>query len=169
MQNVVSAGLAVGMIGLICALLASFYFLGRLIRYEYAYHRDEWERDGRPNAPFFRPPETTWFRSGLAYQRCALSWPLYTPLWMRADPAAKVLHSRLWSCVLIWNLGLIIWILLFVWCLAATPSIQRGDADMWLGQVCFLIKRCMGDFLFPLEEGFGEPWFPTLERRDFLG
>ena len=35
---------------LIATLVASLYFLGRLIRHEYAFHRAAWKRDGRPNA-----------------------------------------------------------------------------------------------------------------------
>jgi hypothetical protein len=123
MLNALGAALALGLMALLGVLLGSFYFLGRLIRHEYAFHREAWERDGRPNAPFFCPPETTWFRSGMAYQRCALGWPLYTPVWVQADPAAKALHSRLRWCLFIWNAGFITWILLFLWYLAATQNI----------------------------------------------
>ena len=123
MQNAFTALAVLALIGLIGVLLASFYFLDRLIRYEYAFHRDAWEQDGRPTGFFFRAPESTWFRSGMAFQRCALGWPLYTPAWVRADPTAKALRSRLRWCVLIWNAGFITWLLLFVRYLAATPSI----------------------------------------------
>ena len=123
MQNALGAILALALMVLVGVLIASFYFLDRLIRYEYAFHREAWERDGRPNAPFFRPPEITWFRSGIAFQRCALGWPLHTPGWVRGDPAAKALHSRLRWCVLIWNVGFLTWFLLFTWYLAATQSI----------------------------------------------
>jgi hypothetical protein len=108
MQNVLGAALSLALVALVCVLIASFYFLGRLIRYEYAFHREAWERDGRPTFAFFRPPESTWFRSGIASQWCALSWPLYTPTWVRADPTAKALHSRMRWCVLIWNIGFIL-------------------------------------------------------------
>jgi hypothetical protein len=123
MLNVLGALLALALMALLGVLRGSFYFLGRLIHHEYAFHREAWERDGRPNAPFFCPPETTWFRSGMAYQRCALGWPLCTPAWVRADPAAKALHTRLRWSVLIWNAGFITWILLFLWYLAATQRI----------------------------------------------
>ncbi len=126
MLDALGAALALAMMGLIAVLLASFYFLGRLVRHEYAHHRAAWERDGRPNAPFFCPRETTWFRSGMAYQRCALTWPLYTPAWMRTDPTAKALHSRLRWCVLIWNAGFITWVILFLWYLAATNASNQA-------------------------------------------
>ena len=123
MHDVIGAVFALIMVGLVGVLMASFYFLDRLIRYEYAYHRDAWVQDGCPNAPFFRPPETTWFRSGMAFQRCALAWPLYTPAWVRGDSAAKALHSRLRWCVLIWNAGFITLLLFFARYAAATQSI----------------------------------------------
>jgi hypothetical protein len=123
MQNALIALAALAALALIGVLISSFYFLDRLIRYEYAFHREAWERDGRPNGFLFHPPEAGWFRSGLAFQRCALGWPLYTPAWIRADPAAKSLHRRLRWCVLIWNVGFITWLVLFAWHLSATPSI----------------------------------------------
>jgi hypothetical protein len=123
MHNAFAAVLALGLMALIGVLIASFYFLDRLIRYQHAHHRDAWERDGCPNTPSFRPLGTTWFRSGLAFQRCALGWPLYTPSWIRADAAAKALHSRLRWCVLIWNAGFITWVLFFMLYLRATQSI----------------------------------------------
>jgi hypothetical protein len=123
MLNALGAILALAMITLIAVLLASFYFLARLIRYEYTYHRNAWERDGRPTAWFFRPPEATWFRSGMAFNRCALGWPLYTPDWVRGDPTAKSLHRRLRWCVLVWNAGLITWFLCFAWYLSSTQRI----------------------------------------------
>ena len=122
MLNAVVAVLALLLMALIGVLIASFYFLGRLRRYQYAFHREAWERDGRPTFAFCRPPESTWFRSGMAAQRCALSWPLYTPTWVRADPVAKALHSRLRWCVLIWNVGFILVVGAWAY-LASTQSI----------------------------------------------
>ena len=108
---------------LIVAVPASFYFLDRLIRYEYEFHRDEWERDGRPNSPFFRPPETTWFRSGMAFQRCALRWPLHTPSWVREDPSARALLRSLRWCLLTWNIGFISLVVFIRPHVAATPRV----------------------------------------------
>ena len=107
MQSAVLAAAPALLVTLLAVLLASFYFLERLIRYEYAAHRDAWEHDGRPNGFFFRPPDTTWLRSGMAFQRCALGWPFYTPSWVRGDPAARTLHRRMRWCLLIWNVGII--------------------------------------------------------------
>ncbi len=114
MQNALIALAVITLIGFVGVLLAGFYFLDRLIRYEYSFHRDAWERDGRPNGFLFRPPERTLFRSAVAFQRCAFGWCFYTPQWIRADPSAKSLHSRWRWCTLIWNVGCIS-ALLFAW------------------------------------------------------
>ena len=136
MLYVANIALGLALIALIIVLLASFYFLDRLIRYGYAFHRSSWERDGRPNGFLFRPPEITWFGSGMAFQRCALSWPLHTPPWIRTEATAKALHTRLRWCVLTWNVGLILWIVLFLWYLSATnasnQSVERTAARLVL-------------------------------------
>ena len=110
MLSALIAVTAIVVFGLLAALLASFYFLDRLIRYEYEFHHHAWEQDGRPIGFFFRPPESTWFRSGMAFQRCALMWPLHTPIWVRGDPAARSLHRCLRWAVVTWNLGAIGWL-----------------------------------------------------------
>jgi hypothetical protein len=126
MLNTLNAAGAVFLIALIGVLLASFYFLDRLIRYEYMFHRDAWEQDGRPNGFLFRPPEIRWFRSSMAFQRCAFGWPFYTPAWVRGDPVARSLHRRMRWCVLIWNVGFIGFVLLVFSQLAATPASNQS-------------------------------------------
>jgi hypothetical protein len=79
-------------------LISAFYFLDRLIRHECQFHRDVWEKDGRSTGHLFRPPEATWFRSGFAFQRCALGLALHTPRW----------------CVLTWNAGFILFFVFVV-------------------------------------------------------
>jgi hypothetical protein len=109
-----NAGLTVFLVALIAVLISAFYFLDRLIRYEYQFYRDAWERDGKPVGYIFRPPEATWFRSGFAFHRVAFGWLFYTPPWTRGDPTAKTLLSRLRWCVLVWNVGIItFFVLLF--------------------------------------------------------
>jgi hypothetical protein len=112
--------LAVFLIALIAVLLSSFYFLERLIRYEYQFHRDSWERDGGPIGWFFRPPESSWLRSGFAFHRVAFGWLFHTPQWTRGDSTARSLLSRLRWCVLVWNIGIIIFFLLLFASGAAT-------------------------------------------------
>ena len=111
------------LVALIAVLFGAFYFLDRLIRYEYQFHREAWERDGRPVGFFFRPPETSWLYSSFAFQRCAFAWLFRTPQWTREDSAARTLLSRLRWCVLVWNIGIIIFFLLSFVYGAATRSV----------------------------------------------
>lgn len=62
MLNALSTIAAITLMGLLAVLVASFYFLDRLIRHEYSFHREAWERDGRPTSPFIPRRERTWFR-----------------------------------------------------------------------------------------------------------
>ena len=119
----VTVALVVFGITLVAVLFSSFYFLDRLIRYEYQFHREAWERDGRPVGYLFRPLEASWFRSGLAFHRCAFGWLFYTPQWVRDDSAARALLSRLRWCVLVWNIGIIIFFLLLFVHVPATSSV----------------------------------------------
>jgi len=115
--------LAVFGIALVAVLISSLYFLDRLIRREYQFHRDAWERDGRPVGYLFRPLEATWFRSGLAFHRCAFGWLFYTPQWTKDDLGARTLLSRLRWCVLVWNIGIIIFFLLLSAYVRSTPGV----------------------------------------------
>src|SRR6266480_4840348 len=114
MHDMLRAAAGLFLIALAGVLIAAFYYLDQLIRREYSFHRQAWERDGRPNGFLFRPPELRLFSSGMAFQRCSLSWPFYTPEWVRADATARTLHRRMRVCVLVWNAGLIAFIFFVV-------------------------------------------------------
>jgi hypothetical protein len=95
-------------------LLTAFFSFDGLVRHEYRFHRDTWEKDGRPRGFLFVPPERTFFGSNFAFHRCVWSWLFHTPSWVSGDPAAKTLHSRLRWCVLIWNIGFVAYFVLFL-------------------------------------------------------
>jgi len=114
MHHTLSVVAAILLISLVGVLVAAFYYLDQLIRREYSCHRQAWEQDGRPNGFLFRPPELRFFSSGMAFQRCSLAWPFYTPGWVRADATARRLHRRMRVCVLVWNVGLIAFIFLII-------------------------------------------------------
>jgi hypothetical protein len=101
-------------IALVAVLLSSFYFFDRLIRHEYRFYRDIWEKDGRPVGFLFRPPEATYFGSGFALQRCSFVWLFRTPLWVGGDSAAKTFLSRFRWGVLVWNIGFVALFVLFL-------------------------------------------------------
>src|SRR3954465_8192420 len=101
MVTLAFVGLGVTLVGV---LLSGFYFFDRLIRHEYQFHRDTWEKDGRPVGYYvFHPPEATWLGSGLASHRCSFSWLFHTPLWVHSDPTAKTLLSLYRWAVTTWN------------------------------------------------------------------
>jgi hypothetical protein len=95
MISIALAGLYVFGATFLVASIATFDALDRLIEHEYESHRDAWERDGRPSGVLFHPPEAKFFRSSLAFQRCALIWPFSAPLWTRDDTRAASLLTRL--------------------------------------------------------------------------
>jgi hypothetical protein len=103
-------------ITLFAVLIRAFYFLDRLVRHEYHFHREAWERDGCPASWIFWPPESWWLVSGIAFQRCAFAWLFYTPKWTSDDPSAKALLSRVRWHVLLWNVGIITFLLLMHAC-----------------------------------------------------
>ncbi len=91
-------------------LFASLLAFTRLVEWEYANHRTEWERDGRPTAPFFRSPVSGWWntlRSGFATNVVSLKWLFVTPSWIRTDARALQLLRRLRICAAVWNFGII--------------------------------------------------------------
>ena len=98
---------------LVAVLLRSFYSFDRLIRHEYRFHRDAWEKDGRPTGFLFRPPERTYFGSRFACQRSS-AWLFRTPRWVDGDSAAKTLLSRFRWGVLVWNIGIVALFVLFL-------------------------------------------------------
>ncbi len=106
------AGLVIFGLTLVAVLISAFYFLDVLVRHEYQFHRSAWEQDGRPTGYLFCPLEATFIRSRLAFGRVSMAWLFWTPEWVQDDSAARRLLSRLRWCVLIWNIGIIIFFVL---------------------------------------------------------
>ena len=96
------------------SLFGAFFALDRLIRREYQCHRNFWEKDGRPIGMFFRPPESTYIRSAISFQLCAIFWLFRTPVWVETDSLAKSLLRRLRLYTVIWNVGCISLVSLFL-------------------------------------------------------
>jgi hypothetical protein len=119
----VTVALSVFGIALFAVLISAFYFLDVLVRHEYQFHRDAWEQDGRPTGYLFCPLEATLVRSRLAFGRLSMAWLFWTPQWVRDDSAARRLLSRLRWCVLVWNVGIIIFFLLLFVYICTTPGV----------------------------------------------
>jgi hypothetical protein len=112
--------LSLFLLALLPVLISAFYFVDRLIRHEYHFHREAWLRDHRPAYFLFWPPEAIWGRSRLALSWLSMAWCFWAPDWIRSDSAARQLLSRLRWRVLIWNIGAVIWFVLFYFFLIAT-------------------------------------------------
>src|SRR3989442_199246 len=104
--------MALPMIGLmLLVLLPAFLMFDRLVRIEYEDFRGSWEADGKPHGFFWVPNEIRRFHgllissgSGIARQRCALSWLVLTPKWVRENRTAR-------RAIFVWRFLVGFWIL----------------------------------------------------------
>ena len=91
---------------LFVALPAVFLFDG-LIEFEYDWHRDAWENDGRPSGyMFFHAPEAAWFSLNTHF--LFFSWLLSTPAWARESKSCR--RSLRWMRILavLWITGFLL-------------------------------------------------------------
>ncbi len=89
-------------------LVVIFFTMDQLVRRECQAHRAEWERDGKPHGLLFRPPECTYWISGISSLKVWLSWLFWTPSWAKGDSNAMVLLRNYRWLFGIWNLGNIV-------------------------------------------------------------
>lgn len=88
-------------------LIYSFVMFDRLVRAEYEFYRTAWESDGKPGGFFWKAPECTFFRSGLAINKLSFKWLFITPSWILQRPPCQVWLTRMRVCVLGWHLMLL--------------------------------------------------------------
>jgi hypothetical protein len=103
---------------LVGVLISAYHSLNQLFHHEYQFHREDWEKDGRPGEVGLGS-----FRSDFAYTRCGLVWVFHTPRWARDDVTAKRLLSRLRWRVLVWNVGLIVFFPFAFWHIRSSDDI----------------------------------------------
>jgi hypothetical protein len=96
------------LIPLLGILFYAFYLLDRLIRTEYEQYRSAWEADGKPC--FFAQFDECNFWSSFVGKRIALVWLFRTPDWIRKSPDLMRILKRFRYAVLIWNVGILIWV-----------------------------------------------------------
>jgi hypothetical protein len=77
---------------LLFALIFVFLFIGFALfdvvnRYQYKYHREEWERYGKAGGFFWFPEESTFFRSSIERSVRMLSWTFGAEKWMKDVPS----------------------------------------------------------------------------------
>jgi len=95
---------------MVTTLFPSFFAFDALVKREYGLHLEAWEADGRPYGMFWQPDGVE-FRSrsrrGRPTQRCMSVWLIRTPHWVREDPEAARLLSRMRWFTLAWYIGVI--------------------------------------------------------------
>jgi len=106
--------IAILLVPLIGVLLYAFVLFDRLLRAEYEQHRPAWEIDGRPAGFFWRAQECDFLFSKLAKMRLTLVWLFRTPAWVASSPDLVAMLRRHRIAVLIWNVGVLIWFVLFL-------------------------------------------------------
>ena|ERR1043165_4520406 len=87
----------------ISAILYSSWLFDRLARYEYEHHREQWERDGRPIGVYWRPSETTIFRSRAGKNWWRLAWLFHTPRWARSSSQCRAWLLQIRCITLLWG------------------------------------------------------------------
>lgn len=84
-------------------LISCFLAFDELVLLERERHNAAWERDRRPFTFLRRRIEfDRSLRSGLATQKCCLTWSLRSPSWSRSDPEAAGLLRRHRAFVAAW-------------------------------------------------------------------
>ena len=101
-------------VGVLLVGFVSLFTVDLLVRVQYASHRQVWEADGKPNGMLFRPPESEGMSSSWALQRCMFVWLFKTPEWMRQDPKALRLVFWMRISALIFNGGVLAYLLYYV-------------------------------------------------------
>jgi hypothetical protein len=70
-------------------ILYQMSLFDRLIRWEYEHHRDQWERDGKPDGYFWRAGECKFWSSDMAKKRLTGVWLFKTPGWVATSPECR--------------------------------------------------------------------------------
>jgi hypothetical protein len=106
--------IAILLVPLVVVLLYAFVLFDRLLRAEYEQHRPAWETDGRPAGFFWRAQESGFFLSKLAVIRLSFAWLFRTPAWVASSPALVTMLRRHRYAVLVWNIGVLVWFVIFL-------------------------------------------------------
>jgi hypothetical protein len=89
---------------LLLVVLPTILLFDGLIEFEYDWHRDAWEADGRPcGYMFFRPPKAAWW--SMNTHVLFFTWMFSTPAWARTNRSC--VRSLQWMRVLaaLWLVG----------------------------------------------------------------
>jgi hypothetical protein len=113
--------LGCGLLALSLAFLVSIFFklmlaLGNLLRYEYENHREQWIKDGRPQAlSFWKPPveseSPNLFERLFTLKASITTFKLLfiTPDWAKEHAESAKYLQQYRKFALLWNLGVPVW------------------------------------------------------------
>ena len=76
-------------IAILCGLLIQVpagLLLDQLLRYEYEFHPEAWDADGRPSGFLWCPPSAEWFDTATWNRYFYYRWIFKTPSWIRSEP-----------------------------------------------------------------------------------
>lgn len=96
---------------LLPALFGAFSTFNKLVRIEREQFRQQWMRDGQPREWFQKRSTHQSRDGGLAKYICSWVWLFRTPYWVRASEPASRLIWRYRLSLLVWNMGIVLWIL----------------------------------------------------------
>jgi hypothetical protein len=94
-------------------VIYGFISFDRLLRMERDQNYAAWDQDGRPAGFLWRTRECSWISSYVARNRVSFRWLFRTPSWVSQSPASvrALRHFRL--AVLIWNVGVVLWAIIY--------------------------------------------------------
>lgn len=73
----------------VSAVLYQMYLVDRLVRWEYEHHREQWERDGKPDGYFWHATECAFWSSDVAKKQVGFVWLFKTPRWIAERPECR--------------------------------------------------------------------------------
>jgi hypothetical protein len=97
-----------GVIALMADLIGLMWLFDCLVRWEYDHHREQWERDGKPDGFFWRAKECVFWSSDFAKKKLSFWWMFKTPGWISESQRTRRWLFRLRMLFYIW---ILFWIL----------------------------------------------------------
>jgi len=89
-------------------LIGLMWLFDCLVRWEYDHHREQWERDGKPDGFFWRAKECVFWSSDFAKKKLSFWWMFKTPGWISESQRTRRWLFRLRMLFYIW---ILFWIL----------------------------------------------------------
>jgi hypothetical protein len=106
-------GMLLLLFGLGGVVFCAFKSFDGLVSAQYRLHRESWIDDGKVAGFFWCPEESEPDTSRAARLRLTLTWLVSTPAWAAGSPDLLGLLHRLRAAIVVWNVGLVSWLVAF--------------------------------------------------------